>query len=549
MPAREPSPPRRGSRGRAIRGEPGRAAARPVVRTPTRLFAAILSAGLLAGCASGGTPAAKGGLASGPGPPGSGAECPLEPGPGPRDDTLTVSAPGSVEPRDVPSPRSAAERMAFRQMYRTLLRVDCAGRLLPGVADRWSSADGGRRWTFHIRGTARFWDGTQVAAGDVAWSWRRLAETRAASGFGKPSRSEGAPGGDASGAYGGAPARVPEPRGPAIGPPALPDSIAAPDAATLELFYDHDRPEASAFADPRLAVLRAGPGAWPLGSGPLRPAPGLSPDGDSLVLAPAFGRGPTVILLESRQGPGADERDLLDAGVDVVVDADPAARRYAESLPDYVTLPVPGDRTYVLVVARADSGPPAGLAQLRVSLARDAVRGGAVPAGPLAWRFGTSCAQAAAVPAARAGPPEAGRLAYAVGDGSARDLADRIVALASAPSGGGPLAEAVASLLGPAPSGGWRTLPLEPGVASLSARAGLEAAYILALPRRVLDPCAARGALHSDLPWLGDRRSLVPLVDVRPVVLVKRDVAGLAVDFDGTLRLDEAGRRAARTRP
>jgi len=37
--------------------------------------------------------------------------------------------------------------------------------------------------------------------------------------------------------------------------------------------------------------------------------------------------------------------------------------------------------------------------------------------------------------------------------------------------------------------------------------------------------------------------SLVPLVDTRPAVLVRDEVAGLTVDFDGTPRLDHAGQR------
>ncbi len=502
---------------------------------------------LAAACASSG--AAGGGARVGPGAPagrpaaagaGSAAECPPATGRSGVPAELRVAAPGPIAAADVPSPRSAAERIAFRQMYGTLLRADCAGSIRPGLADSWRSTDGGHRWTFHLRGTARFWDGTQVTAGDVVWSWRRLSESRTA---------PGAEGGLAL-----------DGRTLLDMPPALPDSLVAVDAATLEVYYG-DAPSAAAFADPRLAVLRAGAGRWPLGSGPLRPMSPSGADSGSLVLGPALGPGSTVILLSGAGGPAGNERDLLDAGVDVVVTSDPRTRRYAETLPGYAVLPEPWSRTYALAVPRApagDGGRPdtaradiaaAGaraasdaLDALRASLARDAVREEAVPAAPLAWRTLPSCASAPPVRDGRRGGRPS-RLAYSMADGPARDLADRLVALASSPPGTGPEGRAASTLLG-APQGlDWRTLPLVARVLEVSVRAAEESAYIVTLPRRVLDPCAARRALAAALPWLAREGELVPLVDTRPAVLVRDEVAGLTVDFDGTPRLDHAGQR------
>jgi len=454
---------------------------------------------------------------------------------------LRVAAPGPIAAADAPSPRSAAERIAFRQMYGTLLRADCAGRIRPGLADAWRSADGGHRWTFHLRGTARFWDGTQVTAGDVVWSWRRLSESRTAS---------GAEGGLAL-------------DGPTLldVPPALPDSVVTVDAATLEVYYG-DAPSAAAFADPRLAVLRAGAGIWPLGSGPLRPVSPSGADSGSLVLGPALGPGPTVILLSGVGGQEGDERDLLDAGVDVVLTSDLRTRRYAETLPGYAVLPAPWSRTYALAVPRAserDGGRPdparadtaaygaraesEALDALRVSLARDAVREEAVPAAPLVWRTLPACASDPPVRGGRrSGRPP--RLAFSMADGPARDLADRLVALASSPQETGPEGRAASGLLGAQRGLDWRTLPLVGQVLDVSVRAAEESAYIVTLPRRVLDPCAARRALAAALPWLAGEGALVPLVDTRPAVFVRDQVTGLTVDFDGTPRLDRAGRRA-----
>jgi len=343
-------------------------------------------------------------------------------------------------------------------------------------------------------------------------------------------------------------------------PPALPDSIEVVDAATLEVLYDGPPPPSEAFADPRLAVLRAGPGPWPLGSGPLRPATGAAADSGALVLSPIGGRGTTMVLSPQPGGEDADARDLLDADFDVVVTSDPRTRRYAETLPDYGLLPVPWTRSYVLLVPggvrweAADRDTAAALRALRTSLAREAVRTEAVPSGMPAWLEGPACGTGPApLPADRSGPSRPGerpsrvpRLAYSGGDGTARDLADRLVALASSPGDGGADragGAAASALLGGSREPGWRTLPLVPDVLAGSARAAVEPAYIAVLRRRVLDPCAARRALAAALPWLGERGALVPLVDTRPAVAVRGGVAGVTVDFDGTPRLGRAGRR------
>jgi oligopeptide transport system substrate-binding protein len=44
---------------------------------------------------------------------------------------------------------------------------------VPAVASRWESADGGRRWTFHLREDARWTNGDTVTAQDFVRSWQR----------------------------------------------------------------------------------------------------------------------------------------------------------------------------------------------------------------------------------------------------------------------------------------------------------------------------------------------------------------------------------------
>ena len=62
-----------------------------------------------------------------------------------RSTTITIGLSDAVDPRHAPYPRNDAERIVFRHLYDTPVRVDCDGHVLPGLADRWEKADGGRR--------------------------------------------------------------------------------------------------------------------------------------------------------------------------------------------------------------------------------------------------------------------------------------------------------------------------------------------------------------------------------------------------------------------
>src|SRR5438309_1071424 len=59
-------------------------------------------------------------------------------------DTLSVAVPGAVDPAHAPVPVTGGERVLFRQLYETLLRLDCEGRLHPALAAAWGTPDGGR---------------------------------------------------------------------------------------------------------------------------------------------------------------------------------------------------------------------------------------------------------------------------------------------------------------------------------------------------------------------------------------------------------------------
>ena len=77
--------------------------------------------------------------------------CALSTDSAPMPDTLTLALSGSVDPAHAPVPVIDAERMAFRQLYETLVRLDCAGVPQPALAASWTSGESGRRWTFTLR--------------------------------------------------------------------------------------------------------------------------------------------------------------------------------------------------------------------------------------------------------------------------------------------------------------------------------------------------------------------------------------------------------------
>lgn len=507
-------------------------------RAAGRLAAGLAACALVGACATAGSgvPAAPGGESAvpaggvRPGAEPAGEGCPAAPSfrSGTLPDTVTVAAPGAVDPSDAPVPRTPAERLIFRQLYETLVVVDCRGRVRPALATSWSRRDGGRTWTFRLRDDVRFWDGTALTGGDVAWSWHRASEA---------SRSGSPPAGSVASA------------------PVFPDSVELPDQRTVRAFFGRPILDPGAFAEPALAVVRAAPGNWLVGTGAFRP------DGtDDTTFVPTVGPGPVVVVLAGRPGPGGDGRDLLDAGVDILVTRDPATEDYAASLPGYTSLSLPWMTTYALALPRGPASPVGAstpgleeggvsertvsgdLGALRSSLAMGAVRVEARPATATGWRAGTACGTAANAPPAEPAPvtapsaPASHRLAYAAGDPVARGLADRLVALAA--SSMGPQGRAVADLLGGVGAGRWTTLALVPQVLTASARSAAESAYLLALRRSSEGPCAFGAALARALPWLpGGRGGLVPLVDTRPRLLLRRPLTTLPVDRDGVLRL------------
>lgn len=134
---------------------------------------------------------------------------------------------------------------------------------------------------------------------------------------------------------------------------------------------------------------------------------------------------------------GSDLRDVLDRGIpgtagrrpDVVVTNDPEVLDYAALRGDYRSIPLPWTRTYVFIAPMLDSVTATPSTDARDEFARDAVRAdvrGARP--PFPWGADSVCQGPQGPPIATPMPV----IGYAAGDAIAREIAERIVALAGA---------------------------------------------------------------------------------------------------------------------
>ncbi len=389
----------------------------------------------------------------------------------------TLAVVGVIRADNVILPRDDAELVAFRQFYRGLVRVDCAGEPRPDLAARWAADSTDRVWTFELN-DARFADGSVVTAASVVASWQR---TRAAAGL-----SESL-------------------------------AVAAPDAQHVVVIFFRPAPDAPLrLADPALAV--GGGGTLPLATGDFAPDPvagfGLAvPRGDSGA------RDPMRIVASA-----ADPRDLLDHGADLLVTRDPAAAAYAAARPDLEVRALPWDRSYALVLpglvtdSAVDAAALIGVAA-RDSLAREAVRADARAAAPPFWWTGPSACHPMSSMIGR----RRARILFDRADPTARDLAERLVALAGA---GRALPAAIRGALAP---------PLVvAGVSrtefATAIAAGADAGYVASLPRIERLSCA-------DVPPWPAGATAVALVETRAHLIRRRGAPPALIEGDGAVRV------------
>lgn len=441
------------------------------------------------------------------------------PAPSAGPDTVTVVLLDTVETGRAPWALTAGERLVFKHLYETLIDIDCRGQVRAGVAVSWESGNGGRRWTFELRKGARFWDGTPVTAWDVASSWHDALTLSTEI-----------------------------------------DSIGIAGGRHIDVYLKRPRREVPRELSSSVYAI-AKPSEetpWFLGSGAYRidrmMGRGQGPSGRTILVRSATGaEGPVIRFVEN---PGGDARDWLEGDIDLMVASDPAVIGYASGRARLTTVPLPWDMTYVLLstsrVAALEGGVRPGKidGSLSDALARDAVRGDARGHRPPSWWDTHGDCDGVSDEVRTGGPSGTRRLLFDEDDPVARDLAERILALASRDPAisweAAAIAAAIPGLSGEGPSRVADGVP--DGELERSLRHGDDFAYIIGVPCRPADPCFEVSELVRRAPWLAPpdvelADALVPLVDTRRYAIAMRDRFGLTVDWYGTVSIVPAADR------
>ena len=412
----------------------------------------------------------------------------------------TIGLTDRIAPSNALHPSNASERLLFGQLYETLVRIDCMGRVRPGLASSWQlDRKSGTLWIVTLRENARFSDGTPVRAADVHASW-----TRDGTGQFRPQVSR------------------------------LVRWVDVVDDRTLHIRLSTDRIDApAALAHPNLAVAkRVAESPWPLGTRSNR----VIPDG---VIARKLAPSELTVSRDNLPplrflvAPG-DPRDLLDAGVDLLLTRDPATLDYAATLPHLQRAPLAWQQTQVLLLPGRRPPFPSLSSDARQALADDAVRGEARGAqGPFWWEDAPGCDL---IPLDGLATSPTPRVVYDANDGAARDLAERLVALAGAL--GQAATPSLEVLLPDRPRRSFqRAIGLTGDDVANTRRLGTDAGYILSVVSQALDPCAELVGLTESIPWLKPW-SIIPLVDTRLQAVVRRGKSGATTEFDGAIVIE-----------
>lgn len=86
---------------------------------------------------------------------------------------VAITAPGTLDPAQA---RSLEELLIADQLFGTLTTFDPEeGVPVPGLAERWEDSPDQRTWDFFLDPAARFSDDRPITAGDVKWSFERVA--------------------------------------------------------------------------------------------------------------------------------------------------------------------------------------------------------------------------------------------------------------------------------------------------------------------------------------------------------------------------------------
>jgi hypothetical protein len=293
----------------------------------------------------------------------------LSAGPSEHSETLTAVLTEPVAVSHALNPMNDSERLVFRQMLETLVRVDCLGKVHPGLAESWQRDGDEKGWIFTLRKRASF-AGMPLTARHVLGM-----------------------------------AAYPEAK--ALG---IDSAVYLDDRRVRIRLRNAQDTLPRLFAEPALVVFTGLASA----GGPIR----------RFVVSGTDGR-PSMDFQLTENG---DPRDALDRGIDLAVTRDPSIVEYVAGRPEFETFPLPWSRTYILLQSSEAPPLPTASDSLRSSLARDVVRAEARPAQPPFWWDSLSACSREIVPEEQ--HLTASRIVYPLDDEAARSLAERLVALA-----------------------------------------------------------------------------------------------------------------------
>lgn len=235
----------------------------------------------------------------------------------------------------------------------------------------------------------------------------------------------------------------------------------------------------------------------------------------TLQLEPVAGaRGPRLTIHLATE---TSARDLVDAGVDLLVTDSPALAAYAATRGDVTSVPLGWDRTWVVATPRGSLAIDSSVA-FRSGLARDAVRADARASEGTHWWSDTTGCSTAMVRSALASIGTS-RVVYPHDESVARALAERLVAV----------------LGGRATATG-----LAPNAFRSALLSGSEMAYVFPLRRMTVDRCRSMNELVERASWLGGRGAITALIDTRLHAVVRRDRLNLTFTWDSTLAIAPA---------
>jgi hypothetical protein len=294
------------------------------------------------------------------------------------------------------------------------------------------------------------------------------------------------------------------------------DSVRALDDRRLEVFLE--RPALSTLASPEFAIA-------------------VPSDAVAVFIAESV---PAWTMIGQ-----TDPRDML-ASVDLMVTGDPAIADYAAGL-GMTAAAMPYDRTFVLLVpgrTAAATLVPAATVDLAAAVRTASARPAATPA--WWWNELDGCGELSSWPgrmiSAASTDSDAQRVYYEAGDDVARDLAERIVALAAMDTAQSPTACSVMRALAPKPGTVVRAAGLASDELGRRMERGDGLAFVTSIRNPVPDSCGSARDLLRRVPWLrvGNGtigQAVIPMIDTRNYVILANRNVQITWDIYGDVRI------------